>query len=425
MRRKFCVICFLLLTLLFVSCQTDKDDDSNDTHTCEFGEWQTITEATCTQKGEKKRTCSCGEEENQEISIQDHQYTEGNYCSNCFVMKVGTYTEGLVISNGTVTDVGTAINESEIIIPAYHEGKKVTSIAAKAFLGCKKTKSIVIPSTISDIGEGTFSGCSNLEEMTIPTIGHSEWGSVLTNYGYYVTPFGNYFGIDEYENSEWIKQTKKSYNSAAYTPLSEIEIVYYIPASLKTIKIIPCENEKEYGPILENFPIETIIIGSSVKTLKEASFEKCRELKTVIFEKNSSLEELGDDIFSFCEQLESIDIPNSVRTIPSQCFYHCRNLKEVNLPSSLEEIEMGAFLVCENLKTITLPITLKKIEISAFQTSGLVEITLPASLNTIEEDAFYNCTSLKTVYNKSRLSITKGNTSNGMVAYYAETVITE
>ncbi|MBR1748155.1 MAG: hypothetical protein IJ735_08160, partial [Clostridia bacterium] len=41
-------------------------------HQHAFGDWQTITVATCTEKGLKKRTCACGEEETEEIDALGH-----------------------------------------------------------------------------------------------------------------------------------------------------------------------------------------------------------------------------------------------------------------------------------------------------------------------------------------------------------------
>ncbi len=56
----------LLLCLALLAACKDKD------HTHEFSDWQTVTPATCTEKGEEKRTCSCGEEETREIPALGH-----------------------------------------------------------------------------------------------------------------------------------------------------------------------------------------------------------------------------------------------------------------------------------------------------------------------------------------------------------------
>ena len=45
---------------------------------------------------------------------------------------------------------------------------KVTAIAANAFKGNKKVKSIVLPSGITEIGDNAFSGCTALTKIVIP-----------------------------------------------------------------------------------------------------------------------------------------------------------------------------------------------------------------------------------------------------------------
>ena len=46
---------------------------------------------------------------------------------------------------------------------------KVTSIAANAFKGMKKLKSVTIGASISSIGKSAFSGCKNLKKITVKT----------------------------------------------------------------------------------------------------------------------------------------------------------------------------------------------------------------------------------------------------------------
>ena len=41
-----------------------------------FGEWNVVKEATCTQKGEEKRTCLCGEAEMRELPVKEHEFGE-------------------------------------------------------------------------------------------------------------------------------------------------------------------------------------------------------------------------------------------------------------------------------------------------------------------------------------------------------------
>lgn len=52
-------------------------------HSHAFGQWSEEKAATCTQDGQKKRTCACGEEETEVIAALGHQYGENDRCSRC------------------------------------------------------------------------------------------------------------------------------------------------------------------------------------------------------------------------------------------------------------------------------------------------------------------------------------------------------
>ena len=41
-------------------------------HVHSFGEWTTVKEATCTEKGEAVRACTCGETETQDLAVIGH-----------------------------------------------------------------------------------------------------------------------------------------------------------------------------------------------------------------------------------------------------------------------------------------------------------------------------------------------------------------
>ena len=84
-------ICITVL-LILVSC------DIGNLHTHAYGEWETIKEATCTEDGQRARSCSCGESETEVISAKGHTeetvegtpatctetgLTEGKKCSVC------------------------------------------------------------------------------------------------------------------------------------------------------------------------------------------------------------------------------------------------------------------------------------------------------------------------------------------------------
>ena len=60
----------------------------------------------------------------------------------------------------------------DLILPKVLNGQEQTSISTKSFAGCPYIRSVVIPETILEIGEGAFADCEFLK--TVYVIGHSE-----------------------------------------------------------------------------------------------------------------------------------------------------------------------------------------------------------------------------------------------------------
>lgn len=98
--------------------------------------------------------------------------------------------------------------------------------------------------------------------------------------------------------------------------------------------------------------------------------------------------------------IEYEGIMYSVTKIGSNAFYRCKDVTSVVIPESVTYIDYNAFEDC----------------------TGLTEIAIPASVTTIASDAFWGCNNLMVVINDSNLTITKGATSNGHIAYYAGTI---
>nr|MCR5350256.1 leucine-rich repeat domain-containing protein [Acholeplasmatales bacterium] len=84
---------------------------------------------------------------------------------------------------------------------------------------------------------------------------------------------------------------------------------------------------------------------------------------------------------------------------------------------------IGLFMYCDNLQSVKLPDSLTSIgERSFLSCKSLSMIVVSKDINSIGEEAFYGCSNLKTVYNLSNLLLTIGQTDNGYVAYYADNI---
>ena len=67
------------MTMSLIGCQ-------HNAHTHNFGEWETIKEATCSTSGEQERYCSCGEKQTKSISAKNHDFSTWEIKENatCF-----------------------------------------------------------------------------------------------------------------------------------------------------------------------------------------------------------------------------------------------------------------------------------------------------------------------------------------------------
>ena len=107
---------------------------------------------------------------------------------------------------------------------------------------------------------------------------------------------------------------------------------------------------------------------------------------------------IGDWAFSFCFNLTSIVISNSVTTIGNYAFSGCSSLTSVTIPCSVSAIGKGVFMNCSSLTTLTIPFGVTSIEQSAFcGCSSLTSVTIPRSVVNIGYEAFRDCYGLTSV----------------------------
>lgn len=86
---------------------------------------------------------------------------------------------------------------------------------------------------------------------------------------------------------------------------------------------------------------------------------------------------LRDYAFSYCTNLESVELPASTKFLNQASFLNCTALTTINL-DNVVRIESSAFMYCRSLSAITLSNQISYIGSSAFsQCSNLVSVTIP------------------------------------------------
>lgn len=105
---------------------------------------------------------------------------------------------------------------------------------------------------------------------------------------------------------------------------------------------------------------------------------------------------IADFAFRNHENLESISLPDTLRTIGERAFAYCTSLREVTVPDSVTGIGKGAFDHCKNLARVYLPRNLAQIHPHTFcYCEGLQDVQIPDSVHYIGTRAFYRVKSVK------------------------------
>ena len=237
-------------------------------------------------------------------------------------------------------------------LKGYYSVKEGTQIICdNAFSDCCSLSSIVIPDSVTSIGNGVYYDCCSLEYIYIPK-------SVICLKG---NPFYGWNGKLECFSLNF---------------MYECDILFNKDKS----RIISFRNQKQ----------TSYVISNSVTSIGDHAFYGCSSLAEVIIP--NSVTSIGDHAFYGCSSLSSIVIPDSVNSIGEGAFLNCSSLSSIVIPDSVNSIGDGAFSDCSSLSSIVIPNSVNSIGEGAFlNCSSLSSIVIPDSVNNIRRGAFYKC----------------------------------
>ena len=307
-------------------------------------------------------------------------------------------------------------------------GKGIKNIGNYAFDSCNLLTSAILPNGLTSLGRSAFHSCYALEVVSLP--------DTLSYLGEYAFSNCNSLVLNEYDgvyyignetNPYLILVEAKSYSLTEPTIHSDTRFIHSEAFSYKNI--------------------QSIEIHGNILSIGNGAFEKCSKLTTVII--SDGVERIGAYAFNACTALTTVSVPSSVTSIGTSAFSGCDSVaynefdngyyignsanpylilviaKSTSI-TSCEVNDQTVFIHSKAFQDIT---TLKSVSIGkgvlyigeyAFSgCTSLSEVVIPDSVMYIDEHAFSECTGLK------KLALGKGLKSLGDYAFYECTGMNE
>ena len=211
------------------------------------------------------------------------------------------------------------------------------------FVGCFALVDVVIPNSVTLIGQYGFSSCASLISVVVPD-------SVTE------------IGLSAFKDD----------SSLSHVKLSERLV------SIGAFAFAICAN------------LTSVIIPNSVTSIGNGAFSYCAGLVSLVLPNLMSV--ISPFTFSQCSRLSSVSIPDSVTMIGIDAFENCAAMAFVNIPNSVTSIGEFAFNGCTHLEYLAVSQSVTNISTGTFaDCPRLASVVIPNTTTVIDSTAFLNC----------------------------------
>lgn len=219
----------------------------------------------------------------------------------------------------------------------------VKKIEDLAFFNCRSLSAINIPAGCTDVNLHAFARCSSMKAYNVdaehPTL--SDIDGVIFDKG---------------------KQMLQIY------PAGREDETYTMPASTLII-----QNDAFW----EASHLKSVTTNEALETIGNGAFYDCASLEEVNL--NEGLKEIMESAFAFCANLKSFDIPAGIETLGEAIFCYS-GLESLMIPEGIKTVPDGFVEGCDKLQNVTLPSTCTFIGHQAMSScSALTKMTVNAT----------------------------------------------
>ena len=232
---------------------------------------------------------------------------------------------------------------------------------------------VVLEEGITELPEGFFDGCANVEFVT--------WPSTLLEFGIDDLPPKIRAAVEgKYDEDGFL-----IYNNWILDYENRSAAMVTIPEGIVGIG---------RGAFAEMFDLETVEMPESLRCIAKEAFKDSSWIQE--FQFMSGLRYVGPMAFSGCSSLLWATFADGVGYIGTNAFENCWQMQSVRLPSSVTNIGANAFSGCGNIRGVTVPTQIKTMQQLFPASYAQIETAEVADGETaVMDDMFAGCVALR------------------------------
>ncbi|MDE7076238.1 MAG: leucine-rich repeat domain-containing protein, partial [Clostridia bacterium] len=324
-----------------------------------WNEWETVTAPTCLVAGVETRTCNtCENSDMRAIPALGHEwgdwetdlaadcYSSGTQSRTC--LRDESHTEVQTISalghdfgEWVITRAPTCTAAGVETRYCRNCNKHTEMRSVKPYGHEWSTYVITRHATCTEEGEGMYicaNDATHIRPRTVKALGH-EYGDWVVSVPATESEEGEDIRVCRRDSSHTQTRTSAPVGSEGleYTLISDGTEYKVRKGILSGIVYIPAKYN-----------------GLPVTKIDDNGFMNCPEIERVVILGNN-LKTVGNNAFAMCKKLQSIEFPEGVTTIGVNAFIYCSALKSVSFPASMVTIggNINIFRYCSALEIIT------------------------------------------------------------------------